>query len=342
MEDGPDLLFTTLYLPLPLTSIRQRTEEIRLRINGRCRGLLEVNSRIGDVDSVDFLHRTVKDFLMATETRQTLISWQREDFNLHLAVLGASLAEYKVLRSDMVVEKAISVRNMFLAAMETEKEKQITYFDYLRCLEPIFPTYQDLWMLQGSKHSTVISLPKTFLHGVITYNLTEYVRERHSEGLIAPQDTLKWACEIRVHQYGGFSTTEMISILLSAGTSIRFDQDVQVGLDQIIREDLKANALCHPLLDTILNLMNSEYADPRTLLEVVWAGRITKKELQERISQLRKQWQEERKERNKRLRQARAQLQEGKKESRERRKNVSLLRVTIGLCLRGTPAWDSQ
>ncbi|OAL44761.1 hypothetical protein IQ07DRAFT_648965 [Pyrenochaeta sp. DS3sAY3a] len=65
-------------------------ETMAIRINGRCKGLMEVSN-----EGVDFLHRTVKDFFETSEINALLIEWQQPGFNPDLALCTILLAEFK-------------------------------------------------------------------------------------------------------------------------------------------------------------------------------------------------------------------------------------------------------
>ena len=75
-------------------NLLSRNAEMRTRLNGRCKGLLEVSS----FDRVDFLHRTVKDFLLAEDMQRLLVAWTHGQFNVHLAICRMRLAEFKSLQ----------------------------------------------------------------------------------------------------------------------------------------------------------------------------------------------------------------------------------------------------
>ena len=73
--------------------LKSRNAEMRQRLNGRCKGLLEVSI----YDVVDFLHRTVKDFLLAEDMQRLLVAWAHDQFDVDLAICKTRLAEFKSL-----------------------------------------------------------------------------------------------------------------------------------------------------------------------------------------------------------------------------------------------------
>ncbi|KAI4643120.1 hypothetical protein J4E93_007189 [Alternaria ventricosa] len=93
---------TTLELNVPSkiwqNSIIQRcAEQTERRLNGRFKGLLEVASpaEISAQTRVDFLHRTLSDFLATERMRQKLQSWASNELNVFTAISRALIAESK-------------------------------------------------------------------------------------------------------------------------------------------------------------------------------------------------------------------------------------------------------
>ncbi|KAK5651188.1 hypothetical protein OQA88_12736 [Cercophora sp. LCS_1] len=78
--------------PLRRRKRADRMETIRRRLNSRCKGLLEV----GDNERVNFLHRTVKDYLQRPEIRSKMDGALAETtFDPHLQLCSAYLAMIK-------------------------------------------------------------------------------------------------------------------------------------------------------------------------------------------------------------------------------------------------------
>ena len=74
--------------------LESRNAEMRKRLNGRCKGLLEVTSS----GHVGFLHRTVKDFLLAEDMQRLIVTWAHDQFDVDLAICKTKLAELKSKR----------------------------------------------------------------------------------------------------------------------------------------------------------------------------------------------------------------------------------------------------
>ena len=78
---------------------RSRHEEIKKRLNGRCKGFLESTIEPGEESQfqnrVDFLHRTVRDFLMTKDMQDMLLKWIPTDLDADIVICKTSLAEIK-------------------------------------------------------------------------------------------------------------------------------------------------------------------------------------------------------------------------------------------------------
>lgn len=93
--------------PMQLQSIHSRLEAMKKRLNACCKGLLEITRDDPELDQdvdishkffvqkVDFLHRTVRDFLRIPQTQHRL--WDRlpKDYNPEVAICTALLAQVK-------------------------------------------------------------------------------------------------------------------------------------------------------------------------------------------------------------------------------------------------------
>lgn len=75
-EEDPQFALKYEIRPLSEAEIQSRNLEMRKRLNGRCKGLLEVTELEGSDTvmryRVDFLHRTVKDFLITKDMERML------------------------------------------------------------------------------------------------------------------------------------------------------------------------------------------------------------------------------------------------------------------------------
>ncbi|KAF2807226.1 uncharacterized protein BDZ99DRAFT_337271, partial [Mytilinidion resinicola] len=101
-EEDPDFALKMEQIPESSAELHFRTTEIQKRLNGRCKGLLEITAdeelelpflKRDDVKRVDFLHRTVKDFLMSKDMQTLLSSWAGTTFDANIAICKTLLAQ---------------------------------------------------------------------------------------------------------------------------------------------------------------------------------------------------------------------------------------------------------
>ncbi|OJJ05862.1 hypothetical protein ASPVEDRAFT_45324 [Aspergillus versicolor CBS 583.65] len=111
-EDDPDFALRSEIKPLSNEEESIRCEDIERRLNSRCKGLLESRRRqacdeYSTVDGVvegrtlyevDFLHRTVRDFLMTPTVHIQLVAQDTADFDANMALARAYVAQIKGLR----------------------------------------------------------------------------------------------------------------------------------------------------------------------------------------------------------------------------------------------------
>lgn len=137
LEDDPDMAVSVPAEALKQEELDSRMYEVRIRINGRCKGLLEVLRSNADEDAVYFLHRTVKDWLKSAEMQTFLLSRQQNDFNAHLTICKASLA---VLNSiwplpDLGDIQRFHVLQNFYAAVRVCDNMEISVVPYIDVLQ---------------------------------------------------------------------------------------------------------------------------------------------------------------------------------------------------------------
>ncbi len=101
VEDGFEKAMAAEVEPIPQAQAEYRAETMRRRLNSRCKGLLEANIRghepIIEV-KVQYLHRTVKDFLGRPDIWEYVASCSPGTFDPDLSLFGAILLEIKTLR----------------------------------------------------------------------------------------------------------------------------------------------------------------------------------------------------------------------------------------------------
>ncbi|KAK3660332.1 hypothetical protein LTR56_000708 [Elasticomyces elasticus] len=125
-----------------MRDIEKTEKRLHKRVNGRCQDLLEVSaSAQGGYPVVDFLHRTVRDFLMTRDMHELLVARAGADFNAMATLCKMSLVEVRRIRntsaSDLSRPQAQAVHHMVWYARRMEIEQQATPFEDLLHLEQL-------------------------------------------------------------------------------------------------------------------------------------------------------------------------------------------------------------
>ena len=103
-EEDPEFAIKAAIQPFSEAAIHARYETSRRRLNSRCKGLLEVHECGGNhlfcMWTVDFLHRTVRDFLLTDEMQQLLKDYSGgHTFDVHIFLCKSYLAQSKALET---------------------------------------------------------------------------------------------------------------------------------------------------------------------------------------------------------------------------------------------------
>ncbi len=91
--------------PASQEDLSLRADTMRRRLNSRCKGFLEVGRTSSDPDvsngeTVQYLHRTVKDYLASEEAQKILRAATKPSFDPHLSFCAGSLAYLKTINND--------------------------------------------------------------------------------------------------------------------------------------------------------------------------------------------------------------------------------------------------
>ncbi|CAO2658381.1 Nn.00g061040.m01.CDS01 [Neocucurbitaria sp. VM-36] len=97
-EEDPNFPFQINCAGLSQKDVELREDDMRRRLDGRTKGLLEASSRrdASDVPTVDFLHRTARDFMVTRDMRVMLDKHLDPNFNANEALARAFLAQMKL------------------------------------------------------------------------------------------------------------------------------------------------------------------------------------------------------------------------------------------------------
>ncbi|KAI9766435.1 MAG: hypothetical protein M1840_006542 [Geoglossum simile] len=111
-EEDPDFAVKARLQPLLQDRVEEMSEELEKRLNARCKGLLEVtiSNPYTDIFSrkmVDFLHRTVRDFLRLSDIQNLLAARLENPFDANVALCKAFLVQAKAVPA---YERSLLVR----------------------------------------------------------------------------------------------------------------------------------------------------------------------------------------------------------------------------------------
>lgn len=221
-EDEPDMALTMPTLALTLDEFQNRVDQMKTRITGRCKGLMEIatNPHNRNDPRVDFLHRTVKDFLMTTATRRTFASWQNQDFDPDLVIFKASVAELKSIAL-MNLEDSPAAESTFLTVLDSAKELEMKYqqtpIPYLEEVERVAGYAKEFSAEHRSKGQPWWGLDRSFMESAISHDLTLFVRTR-----LATHTAL----ELRVFLDLAHSL-EMFRVIVSSGPPFEISPKLQ-------------------------------------------------------------------------------------------------------------------
>ena len=104
-EDDWHFSVTLPVRPMSTEECALRADTMNRRLNSRCKGLLEACGTIPSLQStgsevaestVQYLHRSVKDFVESTETQRRLNSAMKAPFDPHLQLCSGNLAFLKI------------------------------------------------------------------------------------------------------------------------------------------------------------------------------------------------------------------------------------------------------
>lgn len=161
-EEDPYIGWTPDFQHLDADAITSKISATRWRLNGRYKGLLEPSpdEDLRDV-TVNFLHRTVKDFLVMPQMKAFLEERALPDFNPLKSVVGVLLAEAKFLYPTFELQH-------LTRALECTEFCQQTKFELIDHIETLCEfRYSDL--MHPSMH------PSLMLRAAVHFHQTDYI-----------------------------------------------------------------------------------------------------------------------------------------------------------------------
>jgi hypothetical protein len=220
-------------------NLKAETEKMKRYINGRTRGLLEVNVcqdlglgvNISMQYKVDFLHRTVRDFLKSKEIQEMLQVQQPPGWEVNTSLCRATLAQIKKLQPEEILYGgATSVilkkmtKTLMLYAKEIEMEQgrsephlldELDRFHALYTKEAV-PFARTVFEMQDWEEVIQDSLGATFLAWAVEAELYLYVTEKLNAHPSLLQSLLDYALQYGLYGRYMDQSPIMLKMLLSS------------------------------------------------------------------------------------------------------------------------------
>lgn len=122
--------------PISTNELNSRLDKMRRRINSRTKGLLEIcgnSTSVGELgDWVEFLHRTVRDFLLTKDIQRMMGDRMDKGFSPNRAISRAYLALMKTLKVRLVEQM---LQHAYLAELESEEADTYTLNELERTMK---------------------------------------------------------------------------------------------------------------------------------------------------------------------------------------------------------------
>ncbi|KAE9367360.1 hypothetical protein N431DRAFT_415963 [Stipitochalara longipes BDJ] len=184
--------------------IDERLKQMRKRLNACCKGLLEApryasNSRAEYFITVDFLHRTVRDFLRIPDIQNMINKWVGIGFDANVAICEATLAQVKTTPRegycfDPAHGRVSSLLKMFFYHIEALEDEKYPVATEVRLLDQLETTLRvhgsvvtDARLVLPSSRRMGLNVHATVLEEAAQRGLQRYVSTKLNEppGLIS-------------------------------------------------------------------------------------------------------------------------------------------------------------
>lgn len=220
-EEGLDPYVNGNIKPLSQDELSLRADTMRRRLNSRCKGFLEVGKKSegatsdGTEETVQYLHRTVKDYVESKEAQGTLGAAITSDFDPHQRLCVGSLAHLKAIEADedVLANGAFwaRVRQCLHSAAQIQSTNRASIVPLLDELDKtgrtlakriatflapdsVFESKLLLSLLETGQwvpsHPCYMSLTEepvfgsTFLSLVVRYGIVEYIEAKANQGCL--------------------------------------------------------------------------------------------------------------------------------------------------------------
>ncbi|KAI9658282.1 MAG: hypothetical protein M1821_002415 [Bathelium mastoideum] len=201
--DEDDLPLNGDMQPLTEGEIESRVRRMKRRLDSRCKGLLEANTiivqprplefqsqrkRLADAE-VEFLHRTVKDFVQRQDIWNSMTSADNSNFNANVSLCRSHTLQLRAIASD---ESDLRFDHHFWDNVSASLEYVVrmipqdveAYFSSLNALDQAATAYSRRHVRNGQHWANVVSDcsgEEDFLNFAVRCNLLKYLEIRFAE-----------------------------------------------------------------------------------------------------------------------------------------------------------------
>ncbi|KAH8782029.1 hypothetical protein F5882DRAFT_499362 [Hyaloscypha sp. PMI_1271] len=239
-QEDPSLMERLEVGPLSKEVTSDRLKQIQKRLNACCKGLLEAQTMRSMYLRVEFLHRTVRDFLLLPEMQQMLDKRAGEGFDANVAICEATVCLVKTAPQHVAHFRPFGSISKLL----------VNFFYHISVLEDTkYPITIEVRLLDEldkalKKHSEVVDTACSVLSGrlkwepdsdvldaAVVFGLHRYVSvklDRHSLSTSRQANLLLTALLSAEEHKNRIPPTQMVSLLLQRGfdPNLPFNQEI--------------------------------------------------------------------------------------------------------------------
>lgn len=215
-EPDPDFAIKIVNRPFNNREIDIRHSKMRRRLNGCCKGLLEVSldpsANAFWSTRVDWLHRTVRDWMLTSDMRSMLASNVGVSFNANRSLCRAYLALFKT--GDRHVMLPDELYALMYHARQGELETLASDTETLHHIEKIIEELSRIHKFPVIPEATGYDRYASFFDFAIAHGLKIYVAETIDQ---KPFLTNRPILHTALHPHEGMELAAMVKILLERG-----------------------------------------------------------------------------------------------------------------------------
>ncbi|KAF2263129.1 hypothetical protein CC78DRAFT_497371 [Lojkania enalia] len=242
-DEDTDTILNAEVSPVSVDQLHFKIDRMRRRLNSRCKGLIEVAQRnFSPNSSVEYLHRTVKDFMEKESTWGKVKAMTPSTFDPHFALCKSFLMQLKKMppydMSDLeallsefisrISQSESTVTDIKIVMLDQLDDtlNHIISQETIKETSPIgqqvikYPGVQPHWTHTGQlSHETF--MPGTFMNFVVSHRYFWYLESKISQGFQVKQAKglapLLYSAIIRPHASNEQVDVEIVKCLLEHG-----------------------------------------------------------------------------------------------------------------------------